>query len=119
MSVRAIDENRDWMFGQGRQSYKINEAELGQMIKTRVLSFLGDCFFAANEGIDWWSLLERGKQNEELLKRSVSLTILQTDGVMAINSVDFIKQGRNLRVLYDVQTIYSQSYQQQIEVDNG
>ena len=119
MSVRAIDENRDWMFGQGRQSYKINEEELGQMINTRVLSFLGDCFFAENEGIDWFTLLERGKQNEELLKRSVSLTILQTDGVVAINSVEFIKQGRNLRVFYDVQTIYSQSYQQEIEVNNG
>lgn len=119
MSVRAIDENRDWMFGQGQQSYKTNKEELGQQINTRVLSFLGDCFFAQNEGIDWWSLLERGKQNEELLKRSVSLTILQTDGVTAINSVDFIKSGRDMRILYDVQTIYSQSYQQQIEVNNG
>ena len=119
MSVRAIDENRDWMFGQGRQSYKTNEAELGQEINTRVLSFLGDCFFAQNEGIDWWSLLERGRQNEELLRRSVSLTILQTEGVTAINSVDFIKNGRDMRILYDVQTIYSQSYQQQIEVNNG
>lgn len=119
MSVRAIDENRDWMFGQGRQSYKVNETELGQMINTRVLSFLGDCFFAANEGIDWWTLLEKGQQNEELLKRSVSLTILQTEGVTAINSVDFVKQGRKLQVSYDVQTIYSQSYQQQIEVNNG
>ena len=119
MSVRAIDENRDWMFGQGRQSYKIGENELGQQINTRVLSFLGDCFFAQDEGIDWWTLLERGKQNEELLKRSVSLTILQTDGVIAINSVDFIKNGRDMRILYDVQTIYSQSYQQQIEVNNG
>lgn len=119
MSVRAIDQNRDWVFGQGRQSYKTNEEELGQMINTRVLSFLNDCFFATNEGIDWWNLLERGRQNEELLKRSISLTILQTEGVTAINSVELLRQGRDIKIYYDVQTIYSQSYQQQIEAENG
>lgn len=44
MSVRAIDDNRDWQFGQSKQSYKIGIEETAQMIKTRVLSFLGDCF---------------------------------------------------------------------------
>lgn len=119
MSVRAIDTNRDWMFGQGRQSYKVGEAELGQMINTRVLSFLGDCFFATDEGIDWWNLLGRGNQKEQLLKQSIGLTILNTEGVTAINNVDIMRRGRDVVIYYDVQTIYSQSYQQQIEVNNG
>ena len=71
MSVRAIDDNRDWQFGQSKQSYKVGIEETAQMIKTRVLSFLGDCFFATQEGIDWLNLLGKGAQKEEDLKKSV------------------------------------------------
>lgn len=119
MQVRAIDENRDWVFGTSKQAYIKNEAMIGQMIKTRVLSFLGDCFFAGQEGIDWFNLLERGSDKEAMLQKSVSLTILQTEGVVSINSVDLTRNGRNVIISYDVKTIFSSSYQQSVEVDNG
>ena len=109
MSVRAIDENRDWVFGQGQQSYKINEAELGQQINTRVLSFLGDCFFAINEGIDWWNLLDYRYQDR--LENAVTEVVKNTEGVTGLNNVDvLVNAERNIRIYYDVQTIYSQSY---------
>ena len=117
MRVRAIDDNRDWEFGKGRQSYKIDEECVIQMIKTRVLSFLGDCFFAVDEGIDWFGLLDKGFQNENRLEKSIKQTILDTEGVVGINSFDLIRTGRGLVIKYDVQTIYSQSYQNSIEVE--
>lgn len=119
MKVRALDSNHDWIFGISNQAYCKDEATIGQMIKTRVLSFLGDCFFAGQEGIDWFNLLERGAENEVLLQKSISLTILQTDGVVGINSVDLTRNGRNIIISYDVKTIFSASYQQSFEVNNG
>ncbi len=119
MRVRALDDNHDWLFGLSKQSYAVNENCIGQMIKTRVLSFLGDCFFAGQEGIDWFNLLERGSDKETLLERSISLTILKTEGVVGINSVDLTRRGRDIIISYDVKTIFSSSYQQTIEVDNG
>ena len=118
MKVRAIDENHDWVFGTGLQSYVENDREIAQMIKTRVLSFLGDCFFAINEGIDWFNLLEKGAENEAMLKRSIGLTILKTNGVVALNEVDLTKNGRTVIINYNVKTIYSMSYQNSIEVLN-
>lgn len=121
MSVRAIDDNRDWQFGQSKQSYKIGIEETAQMIKTRVLSFLGDCFFATQEGIDWLNLLGKGAQKEEDLKKSISLVILETPRVLALNKVELIRDrdSRKLIISYDVATIYSQSYIGSIGVDNG
>lgn len=119
MSVRAIDANRDWQFGQSKQSYKKGVEEIGQMIQTRVLSFLGDCFFATDEGIDWLNLLGAGAGKDEAIKRSVSLTILSTSGVTAINSVDLVlnRQTRQLIISYNVVTIYSSSYTGEVGVN--
>jgi len=116
MRVRAVDSNHDWTFGLGRQDYKIDERAVGQNIKTRLLSFYGDCFFDAGDGIDWFNLLGYGTQ--ELLLMSIKQTILATENVVGINNVDLDvdERSRSFRVKYDVQTIYSRSYQENVVI---
>ena len=109
MAFRNLTANNDWVFGSGKNSYVTENQEIGLNIQTRVLSFLGDCFFATEEGIDWWNLLDMGKQ--EQLENSVQETIKNTPGVTAINSVDVVLgANRKITITYDVQTIYSESY---------
>lgn len=109
MAFRNLDGQHDWVFGSGKNSYVTENQEIGLNIETRVLSFLGDCFFATEEGIDWWNLLDMGKQ--EQLENSVQETIKNTPGVTAINSVDVVLgANRKITITYDVQTIYSESY---------
>lgn len=109
MAFRNLSGNGDWVFGSGKNSYVTENLEIGVNIQTRVLSFLGDCFFATEEGIDWFNLLEMGKQ--EQLENSVQETIKNTPGVTAINSVDVVMgANRKITITYDVQTIYSESY---------
>ena len=68
MITRALINNpdpkldNDWTFGKGRQSYLRHEAAIKQSIRTRLMSFLGDCFFDINAGIDWWRFLGGGKK---------------------------------------------------------
>lgn len=109
MRVRAITENREWTFGKGKQGYKIDEEAIAQNVKTRVLSFFGDCFFDLKAGIDWWNLLGVGKR-EELLK-AIQTVILTTEGVAGINSIDAYNKDRVLHITYDIKTIFSESYQ--------
>ena len=113
MSFRNLDKNHDWVFGCGRNDYVRDVQEIALNIKTRILSFLGDCFFAANEGIDWFNLLDYRYQNRLELK--VQETIKNTPGVSAINSID-IMQGANRKIIitYDIQTIFSTSYQGEV-----
>lgn len=107
--IRALDTNHDWTFGANLSNYLLQNEEIGLNIETRVLSFLGDCFFATTEGIDWFNLLDYRYQPR--LELSVSEVIKNTPGVTAINSVDvLIGQNRKITLNYDIQTQFSQSY---------
>lgn len=119
MIIRAIDAAGDWEFGKGLASYNTGEAAIDENIKTRLLSWVGDCFFAAQEGVDWRSRLEVGQ--EENLKEELKSVILQSFGVVGLNTIsfDFNHKTRLFNVQYDITTIYSQSFQSQITMAAG
>lgn len=106
MRVRALDVNGDWQFGKGANDYKTNQDAIAQSIQTRLKSFLNDCFFNRGAGIDWFNLL--GSKNKLGLNLSITATILNTENVTGINELSFtVDADRNLRVSYQVQTVYS------------
>lgn len=118
MAIRALNKNRDWQFGQGKYSYKEEENEIAENLETRVMSFLGDCFWATDEGIDWWQLLDYNKQDE--LEYSVQEIIKNTPGVTAINSVDITTgANRKLTVHYDINTIYTENFEGEVVTPSG
>lgn len=107
MIMRAIDSAGDWLFGKGRNDYVSQNAAIGQDIQTRCLSFLGDCFFALGDGIDWFNLL--GSSNSLGLQLALSSTILNTNnvtGLLALN-VNLNETTRVISIQYQVQTVYS------------
>ena len=105
MIVRAIDSDNDWTFGKGRNNYKRNQEAVAQMIKTRLQSFLSDCFFAANDGIDWWNLI--GSKNQLGLSLAISSTILNTEGVSKLEELTLnLSDTRLFSVSYKVTTLY-------------
>ncbi len=106
MIVRALDTNGDWLFGKGRNDYKSNQDAIAQNIQTRLLSFLGDCFFDTAAGIDWFNFL--GGKNQTALNLAINAVILNTDNVtgMLQTSVN-LSTSRVFTVQYRVQTTYS------------
>lgn len=106
MAFRNLDENHDWTFGSGRNNYVTQTQEVLINAKTRVLSFLGDCFFAPEEGIDWWNLLTYSRQEKAVIE--VQEVIAQTDGVTETVEVDsFLDARRNLHITYSIKDIYT------------
>ena len=111
-TFRGIDASNDWLFGQGVNTYFTREKAIAADIKTALLFFLNDCFFAMTTGIDWWNLL--GAKNPAA-KNNILLQTRQTiatrEGVVRINSVDATVNPatRRLTVRYNISTIYSQS----------
>lgn len=113
--IRNLDINHDWTFGSSKSNYLSGNEEIALNLKTRTLSFLGDCFFAVDKGIDWFNLLDYRYQ--EKLELSVSEVIKNTPGVTAINSIDILMgQNRRIAIQYDIQTQFSKSYINQITV---
>lgn len=116
MIVRALDSSGDWTFGSGIQNYRVLNDAIGQSIRTRFLSWLGDCFFAVSDGIDWANLL--GKNNELSINLAVNASLLNLSGpvngistilVTGITQLSFTvnPETREFTVQYSVSTIYS------------
>ena len=104
--VRAIDAaTKDWQFGKGRNDYKIELNAVAQNVETRLTQFLGDCFFAQEEGIDWFNLL--GNKDRTELNLAIGATILNTKDVTGIIDFTFVvDDNRNATINYEIITVY-------------
>lgn len=108
MIVRALDANHDWTYGKGRNNYLQGQDAIAQDIETRLLSFLGDCFFDVLAGIDWFGRLG-GKNNRTLIELDVASVILNTQGVTSLVSLssEYDPVTRQLSLSYEVNTVYT------------
>lgn len=107
MIVRALDSTGDWTFGAGKNNYLQNNAAVAQSIGTRLLMFLGDCFFATNQGIDWWTFLG-GSKNQLALNLAINAVILNTENVTGIVqvSVNLDDATRAFSIVYEATTSF-------------
>lgn len=116
MIFRALDDNHDWVFGKGKQDLtSLNEA-IGLNVKTRILSWVGDCFFDMQAGIDWINRLG-SKNQRDLLELDLKRIILQSTDVTGILEFQTFLNGRNFRAEYTISTIYSQEYQDALDIE--
>ena len=109
--MRALTPAGDWTFGAGLNNYTAGQAAVEENIKTWLNSWLGNCWFALKDGVDWQNLLDVGQQQN--LEDSIRQNILQCYGVVAVNSMDvfFDPMSRHISITASGQTIYSQSFQ--------
>jgi hypothetical protein len=115
MRVRAIDGSGDWLFGKGRQNYRIENNAIAQCIKTRLLSFINDAFWDIDFGIDWRRLLGYRGNKEEIVYECKRI-ILGTTDVKKLVSFDITTSGRSATISFSVETIYSQTVTSTVEV---
>jgi hypothetical protein len=87
MRFRGLDNDGDWVFGKGRNSYLTGNEALMMNIKTRLLSFLNDCFFDTDAGIDWWNLL--GEKDHKSILASVQRVVLRSSNVKKIVDIQY------------------------------
>jgi hypothetical protein len=109
MIIRNLDSNGDWTFGQGKQNYLTGNAAIGLNIRTRLLSWVNDCFFDLRAGIDWTNRLG-SKNQRSLLEADLRRVILQSYGVTGIVSFDTVLNGRTFSARYSVNTIFSTEF---------
>ena len=119
MIFRQLTSLGDWTFGKGVNDYATDQNAINLNIQTRLLSWVGDCFFALSDGIDWRNRLGPGQQDP--LVDEIQSNILNAFGVVGINSVVAIFDGltRSIRITYNIQTIFSPSFQSQIVQGSG
>ena len=104
MIIRSLTPSGDWTFGKGIQDFSKDLEAIKLNIKTRIKEWKGNCFFNLNSGPDWNSFLDIGTKN--FLDRDVLRTILQSYGVLRIDSYSSVLTDRSLAIQAEVATIY-------------
>ncbi len=118
MIFRNLDADGDWLYGHGTGDYVATNDAIGLNIKTRLLSWVNDCFFNMGAGIDWINRL--GSKNQRaLLEADLRRLIINSEGVTGILTFDTILDERAFTANYSVTTIYSQSYIDSITLGVG
>lgn len=108
MATRAVDINNDWVFGNSLLNYKIEIDEVKQNIITSLKSWVGDCFFDLEAGVDWYNYLGSYGE-EESLKNNIIEIVNNVDGVITIENYDaYLTNERKLVINLDISTIYGQ-----------
>lgn len=108
MRYRREDDNGDYTFGQGDDTWLINAPEaVAQAIKTRFELWYGQWFLDTTEGTPWiQSVL--GKQRPEVYNLAIRQRILDTAGVSSITAFDTTVNTTTRRVTFTatVETLY-------------
>lgn len=109
MRFRNLDSNNDWNFGKGNSDYVLDSAAIALDVKTRLQSWIGDCFFAQDEGVNYTAYL--GQSDLTLLSEDVQRVIVQTDGVAEITDFQVSLVNRVFNATYRILTIFSEEFQ--------
>jgi hypothetical protein len=108
MKFRNLSTTNDWSFGQGMQSYASDLKALCLNLKTRILSWAGDCFFDLSAGIDWKNLLDYNTQKQII--NALKNIAFKTEGVIRVNSIVVSPiTDRSVDINISVDTIYGSS----------
>ncbi|HBU1882965.1 TPA: hypothetical protein MCS60_004167 [Klebsiella pneumoniae] len=108
MRYRREDDDGDYTFGQGDDTWLVNSPEaVAQAIKTRFLLWYGQWFLDTTAGTPWiQSVL--GKQKPDTYNLAIRKRILETQGVSSITAFNTTVDGTTRRVTFTatVETIY-------------
>lgn len=110
MLVRSIkkDDNgyEEWLFGHSFADYRSKQNQIAQDIYTSLYEWKYDCFFALNNGIDWYTRLGM-KNQKELLDEDIVACIQNRQGVLSVFDFESNVIGRHYTCNCKVFTIYS------------
>lgn len=111
MRYRREDNNGDYTFGQGDDTWLVNSPEtVAQAVKTRFELWYGQWFLDTTDGTPWiQSVL--GKQKPEVYNLAIRQRILETRGVNQITEFSSTINTSSRRVVFTatISTIYGQT----------
>lgn len=111
MIVRAVKEDSngsfEWVFGAGYSSYKKQQSEIEQDIKSALLEWKYDAFWALQSGIDYKTRLGNHNQ-KDLLDADVQRVIEGRYGVLLVQNFVSNVIDRTYLCHCEVLTIYSE-----------
>ena len=116
MIFRNLTSTVDWTYGAGFSSYATGEAAINLNIQTRLASWVGNCPWDLSAGIDWINRLDLNQAAQ--LRLDLAAVISLSYGVVNVTfvSASLDSKTRNFVVHYKIDTIYSQGFENEVNV---
>lgn len=106
MRIRNVTKDWDWTFGQSQTNYVRNEYAVILDINMKIKEWLGDCFFALQNGIPWSVRLGFHNQ-KDLLDDDIMSRIQEVEEVLNITDFTSTYNGRHYLAQCKVYTRYT------------
>ena len=110
MIVRGIKKDAEghseWQFGHSLGDYRKDQAQIMQDIYTALYEWKNNCFFALQNGIDWYTRLGFKNQKDQL-DEDIKTLIQNRIGVLGILNFQSNVANRHYTCICDVYTEYS------------
>lgn len=116
MRYRAMDADRDYTFGRGRNNFLVNSpATVAQAVLTRLLLMTDEWFLDLTEGTPYATQI-LGKYTEGTRDMAIRSRILDTQGVTGIVAYNSIvdREQRTFTVSATIDTLYGQTQLQAV-----
>ncbi|MBQ0113351.1 MAG: hypothetical protein KBT03_09500 [Bacteroidales bacterium] len=113
MKFRTLDGNWDWNFGLGLGNYADNSIAVSYDLKSKILSWYGDCFFDTTAGIDWKNYLG-SKNKKEQIDKAIKQIVISEPDVAELVYFDSTIENRTYLCDIKVKTIYGETIEVKI-----
>jgi len=105
MIFRSLDATKDWRFGAGKANFTRNNDAIMLGIATTLRTFLSECFFNPDIGVDWFNLIN--ERNKDVVILTIKSEIMKCYGVVDVNEiVATYDVSRSLEIKYNINTLY-------------
>ena len=117
MAYRKLDENGDYVLGQGKQNFLTGVYAVAQAVKTNLMLLQGEWWEDTSKGLPLFqNILGQKKNSIDLL---VQNQILKTDGVIEIVSFSSTFNNRNYQINCEIKTQFGNTTIQTSIVKGG
>ena len=113
MRFRVLDSNWDWCRGRVQNDYASGSLAVSYDLKTKILSWLNDCFFDMSAGLDWQKYLG-GKIQKSEIDTAIKNTIVSNEEVAEIVYFDSSVSNRKYGCTARIKTIYGDTIEVKI-----
>lgn len=113
MKNRRLDENWDYCFGRGQQSYLTGLDAVAQAIKSRLLLLYKEWWEDQEDGLPLWERIlgaSGGEENRKAVDLIIRDRISNTTGVVAVTEYSSSYERRNYTFTATVETLYGSLY---------
>lgn len=115
--IRAVNNRWEWLWGRSKGNYAQKSRALALDLKMQIQSWVGDCYFAPEDYIDWNYLLG-SKNTETEIRDGITALLERNEEVAGVSDVSATvdRDNRKIKLTYSYVDVFGGEMREEINV---